>query len=71
MHIVLIGIGGFVGAIGRYLVDGWISTLTRATFPFGTMAVNVSGSLLAGLLFALLVERGALPADLRDRKSVV
>ena len=65
MHIVLIGIGGFVGAIGRYLVDGWISTLTRATFPFGTMAVNVSGSLLAGLLFALLVERGALPADLR------
>ena len=65
MHIVLIGIGGFVGAIGRYLVDGWISTLTRATFPFGTMAVNVSGSLLAGLLFALLIERGALPADLR------
>ena len=65
MHIVLIGIGGFVGAIGRYLVDGWISTLTRATFPFGTMAVNVTGSLLAGLLFAVLVERGALPADLR------
>lgn len=65
MHIVLIGIGGFLGAIGRYLVDGWISTLTRATFPFGTMAVNVTGSLLAGLLFAVLVERGALPADLR------
>lgn len=65
MNLILIGIGGFFGAIGRHLVDGWISSLTRTAFPFGTLTVNVTGSLLAGLLFALMVERAALPLDLR------
>lgn len=65
MHLLLIGLGGFAGAVSRYLVDGWVTGLTRGTFPWGTMAVNVSGSLLIGLLFALAVERAAMPADLR------
>lgn len=65
MHLILIGIGGFAGAISRYLVDGWVAGWTRGSFPWGTMAVNVSGSLLLGLAFALAVERAALPAGVR------
>ena len=65
MHLILIGLGGFFGAISRHLVDGWISSLTRTAFPFGTLTVNVTGSVLAGVLFALMVERAALPLDLR------
>ncbi|HSM38708.1 MAG TPA: fluoride efflux transporter CrcB [Candidatus Limnocylindrales bacterium] len=65
MHLLLIGIGGFAGAVSRYLVDGWVTGLTRGTFPWGTLAVNLSGSLVIGIAFALMVERAALPADLR------
>jgi CrcB protein len=62
--VLLIGVGGFVGAIARYLVDLEI-TQRFASFPWGTLAVNVSGSLAVGLLFALVTERAALPAELR------
>jgi CrcB protein len=65
MHLLLIGVGGFVGAIARYLLDAWVSTWSRGTFPWGTMAVNLTGSFLIGLLFVLLVERGTIPAELR------
>lgn len=65
MHVLLIGIGGFAGSIARYALDGWIVSRTAGAFPFGTLAVNVSGSLLIGFLFAMTVERGVLSAELR------
>lgn len=65
MHLLVIGVGGFVGAIARYAVDGWVSTLVRGSFPWGTLVVNVSGSLLIGLLFASMTERALIPAELR------
>jgi CrcB protein len=65
MHLVLVGLGGFVGAIARYTLDGWVVARTGASFPFGTLAVNVSGSVLIGVLFALMIERGVLDAGLR------
>ena len=65
MQLLLIGIGGFVGAVARYLVDGWVTRLTGAGFPWGTLVINVSGSLLVGVLFAASVERATLPAELR------
>lgn len=65
MTVVLVGIGGFFGAVARYLVDGWVAERTGATFPWGTLVVNLSGAFLLGLLFSLTVERGALPAAIR------
>ena len=65
MHIVLIGVGGFAGALTRYAVDGWVSARTAAAFPFGTLVVNLTGSVLIGILFAMTVERGVLSAELR------
>jgi CrcB protein len=65
MHLLVIGVGGFVGAIARYAVNGWVSTLVRGSFPWGTLVVNVSGSLLIGLLFASMTERALIPAELR------
>jgi CrcB protein len=62
--VLLIGAGGFFGAIARYLVDVEI-TQRFASFPWGTLVVNVTGSFTVGLLFALITERAALPAELR------
>jgi CrcB protein len=63
--ILFIGAGGCAGAIARYVVDARLSAWTGGALPWGTFAVNVSGSFLVGLLFALVVERAALPAELR------
>lgn len=66
MPILLIALGGAAGATARYLVDGWVSERTSASaFPWGTFVINVSGSLVLGLLFALAIERDVLPATIR------
>jgi CrcB protein len=63
--LLLVGAGGFFGAIARYALDGWVSRLTGGGFPWGTLVVNVSGSFVLGVLFALTVERGVLPSEIR------
>ncbi|HET7701213.1 MAG TPA: fluoride efflux transporter CrcB [Candidatus Limnocylindria bacterium] len=65
MQILLIGLGGFVGALARYLIDGWVTRLSGEGFPWGTLAINASGSFAIGVLFAASVERATLPAELR------
>lgn len=65
MPLLLIGVGGFAGAIARYLVDGFVSERTGGSFPFGTLVVNASGAFALGLLFAMSTERAILPAEIR------
>lgn len=65
MQLLLIGVGGFAGAIARALVDGWVSAAARSSFPWGTLAINTTGSFALGLLFALTTEHGPLPVELR------
>ena len=57
MRLLLVGVAGFFGAITRYAVDQWISERVIGAFPWGTFAINVSGSFLLGALFVLLTER--------------
>jgi CrcB protein len=64
-HLVLIGLGGFAGAVTRYLVDGWISETTRGGFPWGTLAINASGSFPLGLLAALTIDRSLISPEIR------
>jgi CrcB protein len=59
--VLWVGLGGFLGAMGRYWVDGLISATGRGAFPWGTWVVNVSGCFLVGLLASVLTER-LLPA---------
>jgi CrcB protein len=53
MKLLIIGCGGFVGAILRYLISGWVYTLSGGDFPLGTLVVNLVGSLLLGLVLGL------------------
>jgi len=48
MLLLYIGIGGFFGAISRFLIAGAAQKLTGAFFPFGTLTVNVLGSFIIG-----------------------
>ena len=54
---LIIGAGGFIGAIARYVVATWIGQKWGRTFPLGTFVINVSGSFVIGLLMTLLTER--------------
>jgi CrcB protein len=58
---LLIGTGGFIGAVTRYLISTWISQKWGRAFPLGTFVVNVTGSFLIGFFMALLLERFAAP----------
>ena len=54
MTLFVVGVGGAIGAIARYLLGGWIQTASGSAFPWGTFSVNVSGSFLFGLAIVLL-----------------
>lgn len=48
--ILSVGVGGFIGAIARFLISGWVQKSSGMFFPVGTLSVNVIGSLLIGFL---------------------
>ncbi len=45
-----IAAGGALGAVARYGLGGWVQRITGSDLPWGTVAVNVSGSLMLGFL---------------------
>jgi fluoride exporter len=55
--IIGIGIAGAAGALARYGVGGLVGRYQNGAFPWGTFVVNVGGSFVLGLLFALLTDR--------------
>ncbi len=64
-EIMAIAAGGALGAVMRYGVSTGIYQWLGRSFPWGTLTVNVIGSLLMGLLFVLLTERLAIGAHIR------
>ncbi|MCK4765317.1 MAG: fluoride efflux transporter CrcB [Candidatus Aminicenantes bacterium] len=64
--IILVGIGGFIGAALRYLLSGYVQDLLRNTdFPHGTFVVNITGCFLIGVLSYLVESQAAIPAEMR------
>lgn len=56
MKYLMVGMGGFMGANARYIVDGWVQNRVGPGFPYGTFVVNVTGCFLIGA-FATLALR--------------
>lgn len=54
---LLVGAGGFLGAIARFLVNTWVTGRYGHQFPWATFAINVSGSFFLGLLMTLFLAR--------------
>ena len=59
---LLIGLGGALGSMARHWSNGLATTLVGVGFPWGTLAVNVLGSLVIGLAAATLSGEGRFPA---------
>ncbi|UXT48767.1 fluoride efflux transporter CrcB [Agrobacterium tumefaciens] len=57
LNIALVATGGAIGSVFRYLVGVWSVRLAGLNFPWGTLAVNVAGSFLIGLLVELVARR--------------
>ena len=65
-NCLIVGMGGFLGAILRYGIGGFIQTLSgRIDFPYGTLVINVSGCLLIGILSQLADLHAAFTAEMR------
>ncbi len=65
--LVLVGMGGFIGAILRYLLSGTVQKWSGSgSFPYGTLVVNLLGCLLIGLLSQVLESRNILSSEIRS-----
>jgi fluoride exporter len=54
---LVVGVGGFLGAIARFWLGGYISNRMGTRFPYGTFLINITGSFLIGFILTLLAER--------------
>ncbi len=62
--VLLIGSGGFIGSVLRYLTSLFVQNKALSTFPLGTLVVNIIGCLVIGVIFAFS-ERGFVNPEWR------
>jgi CrcB protein len=65
-NILFVGIGGFIGSVLRYIVSGYVQQAAKSIdFPYGTLAVNVIGCFIIGVLAQLAESRGVFTSESR------
>lgn len=68
MAYLWIALGAVVGASARYFLSGYIARIFPSTFPYGTLVINVTGSILLGFFLTWTTERALV--DVRWRLLV-
>jgi CrcB protein len=58
--LFIIGLGGFIGSIARYVTAKLVDERLNSLFPYGTLMVNVVGSFLLGLIYMLALRKAGL-----------
>jgi CrcB protein len=61
-----VALGGALGSVARFWVNGLISEKFGATFPWGTLAINVTGSFVIGIIGALAIPEGRMDSPSRQ-----
>jgi len=64
-RLLLLALAGGLGAVSRYGLSGLVQRYSGSTFPWGTLAVNVLGCFVFGVIWAVATERMALSPDAR------
>jgi CrcB protein len=66
LALLLVGAGGFLGSVFRYVLSGWVhKVLDNPWFPYGTLVVNVTGAMTIGFLSGLAENRSLFTSDAR------
>ncbi len=65
MKLLLVGAGGFLGSVARYLLSNFAQTSSESRFPVGTLLVNVMGCFVIGLLSQIGESREIFSAETR------
>lgn len=65
IQIAYIATGGAIGALLRFWMSQGVYTVLGRGFPYGTLSVNVIGSLIMGVLYVFLYERMDISAEIR------
>jgi len=63
--IFIVGTGGFIGSVMRYLVQYFIDKGMNSSFPMGTLIANIAGSFIIGIVFALAQKSNLLNSEWR------
>jgi len=65
-NLIILGFGGFLGAISRYLLSGYVQNLFKQDgFPYGTLVVNLLGCFVLGILTHAAGAKGMFDAQTR------
>lgn len=64
-NLILIGVGGCIGSICRYLSQQFVQNHYPSSIPLGTMLVNISGCFIIGIIYALSDRGNLLSPELR------
>ena len=64
-QLIMIAAGGAVGSLMRFALSTGVHRVAGRDFPYGTLSVNVFGSLLMGMLYIVLIERASVGAEWR------
>ena len=65
IQMLMVGLGGFFGAISRYWLGGWVQRRFGEGFPLGTLTVNLVGCFLIGLAMHLALNKEWVSPNLR------
>lgn len=65
LKYLMVGIGGFLGAIARFWLGSYIGERMGSRFPYGTFVINITGSFLIGLILTVLTDKTHLNPNWR------
>ncbi|MBL7969125.1 MAG: fluoride efflux transporter CrcB [Prolixibacteraceae bacterium] len=63
--ILLVGFGGFIGSVARFLVSKYFQENMASVFPWSTFTVNIVGSLLIGIIYGFSEKGDVLSPEIR------
>ena len=69
LHILYIGVGGFCGAISRFLISKYLNNFFTS-LPLGTLTVNVTGSFILGFIMYSIGSGRTIPTNIRDMLTI-
>jgi CrcB protein len=61
-----VALGGALGSVARFWINGLVIEQTNATFPWGTLVINVTGSFVIGVIGALAIPEGRMDSPSRQ-----